>query len=112
MITLAKGLGGGVMPVGAILGTPEVWKVFQANPLIHTSTFGGNQLACAAALATIDVIEKENLLVKAQERGDYFLKGLRNVQKSYPEIIADVRGMGIDDRSGAGKGTLWRLYHL
>jgi len=95
MITLAKGLGGGVMPVGAILGTPEVWKVFHANPLIHTSTFGGNQLACAAALATIDVIEKEGLLTKARERGDYFLNGLRNVQKSYPEIIADVRGMGL-----------------
>ncbi len=95
MITLAKGLGGGVMPVGAVLGTPEVWKVFHANPLIHTSTFGGNQLACVAALATIDVIEKENLTVRARERGDYFQKELRSIQKSYPEIISDVRGRGL-----------------
>jgi len=95
MITLAKGLGGGVMPVGAVLGTPEVWKVFHANPLIHTSTFGGNQLACSAAIATLDVIEKENLLERARERGEYFLRGLINIKKSNPEIIADVRGMGL-----------------
>jgi putrescine aminotransferase len=95
MITVAKGLGGGVMPVGAILGTPEVWKVFQSNPLIHTSTFGGNQLACAAISATIDVIEKDGLLEKARRRGSYFLDGLNRVRKDYPEIISDVRGMGL-----------------
>ncbi|MDQ7822144.1 MAG: aspartate aminotransferase family protein [Candidatus Eremiobacteraeota bacterium] len=95
MLTLAKGLGGGVMPVGAIIGTAEAWKPFQENPLIHTSTFGGNQLACAAALATIEVITGENLPGRAEEHGKYFMAKLREVQERYPDIIAEVRGRGL-----------------
>ncbi len=57
IMTLAKCLGGGVMPVGAFMATPAVWEqVFRANPFIHTSTFGGGEMACAAALAALDVI--------------------------------------------------------
>jgi putrescine aminotransferase len=95
IITLAKGLGGGVMPIGAILGTREVWKVFQRNPLIHTSTFGGNQLACRAALATIEVIDKEGLLGKAREVGAYFISLLQEVRDDYPDIIGEIRGRGL-----------------
>jgi putrescine aminotransferase len=95
LVTLAKGLGGGVMPIGAILGTPSVWKVFQKNPLIHTSTFGGNQLASVAALATIEVIREEDLLEKCRERGHYFLEKLRSIREDNPDIIAEVRGRGL-----------------
>src|SRR5690606_31269399 len=49
ILVLAKSLGGGVMPIGATIGTEYVWELFQENPLVHTSTFGGNELACAAA---------------------------------------------------------------
>ena len=56
LMTLAKALGGGVVPIGALLGTPAVWdKVFKENPFIHTSTFGGGEMACAAGLAAIRI---------------------------------------------------------
>lgn len=95
MITLAKGLGGGVMPIGAIIGTQKVWDAFKENPLIHTSTFGGNQAACAAALATIETIFTCDLIGKASENGDYFIKSLDMVREDYPDIIAQVRGRGL-----------------
>jgi putrescine aminotransferase len=94
IMTLAKALGGGVMPIGAILGTPSVWEVFEDNPLIHSSTFGGNPLACAAALAAIEETEKENLPEKAAEAGKILLKGLREIQGEHPEMIKEVRGIG------------------
>ena len=56
IMTLAKALGGGVMPIGAFTATPEVWKAFEPNPLLHSSTFGGNELACAAGLAALAVL--------------------------------------------------------
>jgi putrescine aminotransferase len=95
IITLAKGLGGGVMPIGAIIGTQEVWKAFHANPLIHTSTFGGNQLACRAAQAARETIEKEELLEKCRDMGAYFLSRLREVMDENTDIVAYVRGRGL-----------------
>lgn len=95
LLLLAKGLGGGVMPIGAIVGTSEVWKPFFTNPTIHTSTFGGNQLACAAALATLDVITKENLMERCADSGNYFLKRLNEIKNSYPKVIKEVRGIGL-----------------
>lgn len=95
MMLLAKGLGGGVMPIGVIVGTKEVWQPFFINPTIHTSTFGGNQLACAAAIATLSILKEENLVAKAAESGVYFKERLNEIKEQYPEIIADVRGIGL-----------------
>lgn len=96
IMTLAKALGGGVMPIGATLSTPAVWdRIFGQNPLLHTSTFGGNPLACAAGLAAIAVIEEENLIAAARERGAQMLDGLRGIQKQFPETLTDVRGLGL-----------------
>lgn len=93
IMTLAKALGGGIMPIGATMGTPAVWdRVFGENPLKHTSTFGGNPLACAAALATLDVIEDEGLCERAKARGDQLMKGLREIDSP---LIAEVRGRGL-----------------
>ncbi|HDS30556.1 MAG TPA: aminotransferase class III-fold pyridoxal phosphate-dependent enzyme, partial [Firmicutes bacterium] len=94
ILTLAKALGGGVMPIGAILGTPSVWEVFENNPLIHSSTFGGNPLACVAALATIEQIEKENLPGKAAKAGEIILSGLRKISDDFPGLIHEIRGIG------------------
>ncbi len=94
IMTLAKALGGGVMPIGAIIGTPSVWQVFEDDPLIHSSTFGGNPLACAAALATIEVVEKENLPEKATKAGEILLKALSEIREQHPGIIVEVRGIG------------------
>ncbi len=95
IITLGKALGGGVMPIGAAIATPQVWTIFEDSPLIHSSTFGGNPLACAAALAALEVITDENLVNKCAERGDQLLAGLGETATDYPEMISAVRGKGL-----------------
>jgi len=96
LLTLAKALGGGVAAIGATIGTPTVWeRVFGKNPLIHTSTFGGNQLACASALAALDVIVKEDLCGRALKRGSQLLTGLRQVQEAHSKSLKEVRGLGL-----------------
>jgi putrescine aminotransferase len=95
LMVLAKSLGGGVMPIGATIGTPEVWKIYQDHPLLHTSTFGGNQLACAAALEAIDVLEEEGLAARAADTGNYFIDRLRKVAAAYPDLVREVRGRGL-----------------
>jgi len=96
IITLAKALGGGVVPSGAFSSTPEIWeKAFGDNPLIHTSTFGGNPLACAAGIATLQVLQEENLPARAAERGEQLITGLGAVQKQYPDVVTQVRGKGL-----------------
>lgn len=96
VLTLAKAMGGGVMPIGAFIGTPEVWdRAFGENPLIHSSTFGGNPLACSCALAAINVIVEDKLWTNAEERGNQLINELKNIQNHYPELIAEVRGIGL-----------------
>jgi putrescine aminotransferase len=95
IMTLAKALGGGVMPIGAFVGTPEVWKAFEPNPLLHSSTFGGNEMACAAGLATIEVVLEEKLSENAAAMGKALLAGLRSVAAGYPGIVTEVRGKGL-----------------
>lgn len=89
VMTLAKGLGGGV-PIGAVLATDEA-AVFE--PSDHGSTFGGNHLACAAALAVLEVIQEEGLVTAAQERGEQLAAGLEAMAADSP--IAEVRGKGL-----------------
>ena len=96
IITMAKGLGGGVMPIGAFIGTPEIWEaVFRENPLMHTSTFGGNPLACRAAIAAIEVTLRDNLPERANKLGEYLMGKLRVVKDKHPKALEDVRGMGL-----------------
>lgn len=96
IMTLAKALGGGVMPIGATMMTPRVWeRVFAENPLVHTSTFGGNPLACAAGLAAIEAILDEGLIAASRDRGEQMLSGLRGVQSRFPDAVTEVRGRGL-----------------
>jgi len=95
LMALAKALGGGVMPIGAIVGTPATWKVFEENPLIHSSTFGGAPLACAAAIASVKEIRERDLPARAAEMGVYLLQGLSEVKAQFPEHVVDVRGLGL-----------------
>lgn len=96
IMTLAKALGGGVVPAGAFMATPEIWeKVFRENPFIHTSTFGGSELACAAGLAAVEETLELDLPARAAENGAYFLQGLREIQQRYPELLVEARGMGL-----------------
>lgn len=95
LMSCAKALGGGVMPIGAIIGTEKAWAGLIEAPFLHTSTFGGNQMACAAGLATIEYIKNENLLERSSEVGAYFKAGLEKIQAEFPEVIAEVRGRGM-----------------
>ncbi len=95
LMTLAKALGGGVMPIGATMGTAAVWnKVFADNPLTHTSTFGGNPLACAAGLAVLDIMERDNLVERVATQGDRLQAALKEAFKDQP-LVAEVRGQGL-----------------
>jgi putrescine aminotransferase len=96
VMTLAKGLSGGVMPIGAYIARPAIWNAAYARaPLMHTSTFGGNELACAAALAALDVLVDEDLCANARLRGEQLASGARRIASRYPQVIADVRGAGL-----------------
>ncbi|MGH9322338.1 MAG: aminotransferase class III-fold pyridoxal phosphate-dependent enzyme [Vicinamibacteria bacterium] len=95
ILCLGKALGGGVMPLSAFVSKPGIWKVLEPNPFIHSSTFGGNPLACAAGIAALNVTLEEDLPAQAEVTGDYFLRGLRKLQQRYPEILLEVRGLGL-----------------
>ncbi|MGC2518724.1 MAG: acetylornithine transaminase [Burkholderiales bacterium] len=91
VMPLAKGLGSGV-PIGACLARGAAAQVFQ--PGNHGSTFGGNPLACAAALATLDIIEEEGLIGNAGRIGGLILAGLREGLAGLPGVV-EVRGHGL-----------------
>lgn len=91
IVTLAKALGSGV-PIGACLARAEVAAAFE--PGNHGSTFGGNPLSCAAALATLDVIEGERLTERAEAMGRYLQRSLKALQ-GRTEDVKEVRGMGL-----------------
>ncbi|MCC6403510.1 MAG: aspartate aminotransferase family protein [Fimbriimonadaceae bacterium] len=95
ILTSAKALGGGVMPIGATLGTHAVWdRVFGENPFLHTSTFGGNPMACAAAVATLEVLRDEGLVERSAQLGAVLMDGLRS--EALPlDLVSDVRGRGL-----------------
>lgn len=95
LMACAKALGGGVMPIGAIIGTPRAWQGLIEAPFLHTSTFGGNQLACAAGVAAISVIKEENLLERGAETGAYLKAGLESIAAQFPSVISEVRGRGM-----------------
>ncbi|MER3553424.1 MAG: putrescine aminotransferase [Meiothermus sp.] len=95
ILTSAKALGGGVMPIGATLCRPEILQIYKTEPLIHSATFGGNPLAAAAALAAIEVMLEEDLPARALQMGTYLMDSLQKVWKAYPEFIQEVRGRGL-----------------
>lgn len=91
IICMAKALGGG-LPLGAILARAEI--IDEWPPAAQGTTFGGNPLACQAGLATLKIIEAENLLANASKMGNYIQDRLRSAQSELP-IIGDVRGKGL-----------------
>ncbi|WP_411553370.1 ornithine--oxo-acid transaminase [Paenibacillus lautus] len=90
MYILGKALGGGVFPVSAVAADADILGVFE--PGSHGSTFGGNPLGCAVAIASMDVFIKEGLEVRSLELGEYFLRQLRSIP--HPDI-QEVRGRGL-----------------
>ena len=89
-VILGKSLGGGLLPVSAFVATHDVMRVF--TPGDHGSTFGGNPLAAAVAMAALDVLEEEDLCNRSRETGAWLMSEL---QKLESPLISDVRGRGL-----------------
>jgi ornithine--oxo-acid transaminase len=97
LVTVAKTLSGGFVPVGATLGTNKVFeKVYSSmdRVLVHDSTFGHNNLAAAAGLATLSVLDDEGLIANALDIGEFLTRALKEESRRY-EFICDVRGRGL-----------------
>ena len=90
LIIIGKALSGGFLPVSAVLSSNEILGVF--NPGDHGSTFGGSPLACATALAALEVIEEEGLVDRSDKLGASFLERLKSIESPH---IVDVRGKGL-----------------
>jgi ornithine--oxo-acid transaminase len=90
VLILGKALGGGVMPVSAVLASKEILGVF--HPGDHGSTFGGNPLACAVATAALNVLTRDRLAERAAEIGERFIERLRTIDSP---LIREVRGCGL-----------------
>ena len=119
LLVISKALSGGYIPVGAIITTRAIHsKVFDSMErcFAHSNTFGQNDLAMAAGLATIELIERENLLENAWTMGDRILNGMRALAEKY-EMLTEVRGKGLMVGMQFGKPkslTLkagWKLLH-
>jgi putrescine aminotransferase len=95
ILCLGKSLGGGVMPLSAFISNPVIWEVLEENPFIHSSTFGGNPLACAAGIAAIEVLLEEDLAGQAARKGRWLLGKLRDLQGEFPELITGTHGLGL-----------------
>jgi 4-aminobutyrate aminotransferase / (S)-3-amino-2-methylpropionate transaminase / 5-aminovalerate transaminase len=91
IMAFAKGIGGG-LPLGGFIATDKVAEAFKEGD--HFSTFGGNPVSCAAALATLEVIKEEKLEDNARKVGDHTFKALDEVADKHP-IIGEVRGKGL-----------------
>lgn len=96
MLLVGKGLSGGVVPIAALVATPETYAPFAQDPYLHTSTFAGSPLACAAATETISVIHDENIVDRAALIGDLLLSNMREICKELrPPDLVEVRGRGL-----------------
>ena len=91
-VAIAKGLGGG-FPIGAIWISEKWSDTFQ--PGSHGTTFGGSPLACSAANSVLDVLEQENLILGAKEKGQFLKDGLEKLKIQFPDLIEVVRGRGL-----------------
>jgi len=92
ILTMAKGLGGG-FPIGAMLVKDKYADVFTAG--MHGSTFGGNPLATAVGYEVLRTIESQGLLEHAREMGDYLYAGLEELRAEFPDLIEEIRGLGL-----------------
>lgn len=104
IMTMAKGVANG-MPLGVTIATEEIAQAFKS---LTISTFGGNPMSCAAANATLEVIESEDLAANAAQQGARLRAGLEELQRRHPRTIGEVRGLGLmlgvelvaDERAG------------
>lgn len=112
IVLLGKALSGGVLPVSCVLASRAIMDCL--TPGSHGSTFGGNPLASRVAIAALSVVRDEKLCQRAQELGQYFLGELALLKHDYPDVVSEVRGIGlltaiVIDPAHTGGKTAWDL---
>jgi putrescine aminotransferase len=95
ILVIGKSLGGGLMPVGAIIARKKIWRKFSLSFPMAASSFAGNILACRAILSTIEIIEKDNLISKCKQKGRMLITGLKEIAAKYEDLIINIKGRGL-----------------
>ena len=96
IIAVAKSLGGGVMPISAVITTEEIFQPFMyPNPFLQTTTTGGGALACSAAIAAINVTVRDRLWEAAASKGAYIIEHVDGLAKEFPQVYKGVTGKGL-----------------
>ena len=97
IMTYGKAFGGGIMPITGIIARPNMWgqKLIDNPWILGSPTFGGNPLACSAALATIKFMLENDVPKMAKEKGDYFMVKLNELKDKYPTVLKAIRGAGL-----------------
>jgi len=97
IMTYGKAFGGGIMPITGIIARPNMWgqKLIDNPWILGSPTFGGNPLACSAAIATIGYMLENDIPQMCKEKGDYFMEKLNGLMAKYPTVLKAVRGAGL-----------------
>ncbi len=95
IITMGKAMGGGMMPISALVCNDKAFGRMAENPWWLSNTFAGSQPACAAALATIEVYERDDLLAQCREKGEFLLGELKKVVADNLGLLVEARGLGL-----------------
>ncbi|MGE4489492.1 MAG: putrescine aminotransferase [Kiritimatiellales bacterium] len=95
IMAFGKALGGGVVACSGFMSTAKIWSCLEPNPFMHTTTTGGNPIACASALAAIGVLLEEDTPRQAAEKGEYMMGKLNELRERYPHLIKEIRGKGL-----------------
>jgi putrescine aminotransferase len=95
IMTMGKALGGAVIPIGNFIATEDVFSTMYENPYIHTTTFGGNPMATAAAIGAMHATLEEDIPGQAAEKGGYLKGKLEEMAGVYPDLFEEIRGVGV-----------------
>ena len=97
IMTYGKAFGGGIMPITGIIARPKMWgqKLIENPWLLGSPTFGGNPLACSAAISTIKYMLENDIPNMCKEKGDYIMGKLEELKAKYPTVLKAIRGAGL-----------------
>ena len=97
ILLYGKAFGGGIMPITGIIARPNMWvdKIIDNPWILGSPTFGGNPLACSAAISTIRYMLENDIPKVCQEKGDYIMAGLEKLKNKYPTVLTTYRGAGL-----------------
>jgi Ornithine/acetylornithine aminotransferase len=95
ILLLAKALGGGLLPLGVCLSSPRIWN--DDFGMLHSSTFANNNVTCAVGVAVLEKLCRDNrsFVREVKAKGDYLLAGVKRLEKNYPAVVKEVRGLGL-----------------